>query len=571
MCVKVVYLRKYLKEVLVQPRVISYRRYSSIRQGRGHSLARQTKAAEEWCREKGWVLDTSLRPDLGVSAFSGRNLDPESALGGLMEALKVGDIEPGTYLLVEALDRLSRQDLLESVPLLMRLVKAGLIVVTLTDKKEWSRENLKKMEDFMYSVMLFSRAHEESSQKGKRVRERFEAGRSLLSRREFGSAPGWLQRESKEHPWIVIEERAEAVRKVFELSAQGYGTKAIAQIANSENWPIPTRDTLSKPPIWHATMAGRLLRMREVTGEREYRYTSHEAKQRAKHWKGEASGIVVPDYYPRIVSDELWHRARASIDRRMTKPRRRDEHYMNIWSGLLRCGYCGASIQRKTETRGSSRAQLICSNKLAGVTSCKTGSASKTDEPLLLDICAMAGDQMGLGYDKNKAARAIDVAKSKLNDNSKSSQNIADAISALGAMPELLKKARELRDVRAALEAEVQRNSELMASDPGSLLDTTYAENVLKHLYERSEEARAVRADCNARLSRAVVGIWHFAYDVAIVQFRNNQLMHVPLREKTKGAEHPKALELAIAADENRISLPGLQLVPQEFESIEES
>ena len=543
----------------MQPRVISYRRYSTMRQSRGHSLNRQTDAAEKWCKDRGWVLDTSLRPDLGVSAFSGGNLAPGTALGGLIQSIEAGEIEPGTYLLVESLDRLSRQDLLESVPLFMKLVKAGLVVVTLSDKIEWTTKNLQRMQDLMYSVMLFSRAHEESAQKGERVRASFSAGRAERSRRQFGSAPGWLMRTSKEHPWEVIEDRAAAVRQVFELSAQGYGTKAIAQVANSEGWPIPTRDTGNKPEIWHATMAGRLLRMRAVIGEHEYRYMSYEAKSRAKSWRGEASGIVVPDYYPRIVSDELWHQARASVERRMSKPPRRDDHYLNIWSGLMRCGECGASIQRKTETRGVSRAQLICSNKLAGVTTCKTGAASKTDGPLLMDICAYAADVMGIGVDKNKIAKHIDVLKSKLQDNEKASHNIAEAIATLGVMPELMKKAGALRDEKAGLEAELTDDYEALSANAGSLLDTTYAERVLSQLYERNEQARAVRADCNARLSRAIVRIWHFAYDAAVVQFTNGTLMHVALEGKTKSGLHPRLAELAHAATENRLSLPGLE------------
>lgn len=542
-----------------QPRVISYRRFSSRRQEKGHSLERQSDAAEKWCLRMGWVLD-DLRPtDLGVSAFTGAHRD-RGALGVLLDKIKDGSIEPGTYLLIEALDRLTREVLTEAVPLFVGLINSGLVIVTLSDEKVWTKEGLDRdMSDFMFSIMLLARGHEESRRKGAVVRASFEKGRQRRSRREFGSAPGWLQRASKDAPWTVIEDRAESVRKVFELASQGFGTKAIAKRANGESWPIPTRDTVNKPTIWHATMPGRLLRMREVTGVREYRLMGHDAKKRAKHWKGEASGIEVPDYYPRIVSDELWHRARASIAQRMTKPRRRDEHYFNIWSGLLRCGECGATLQRKQEDRGKSKAQLVCSNKLAGVTSCRTGAASKTDGALLLGICSVGGRQMGLGYDKDKVLKAIDVVRSKLTDNEKRMSNIVEGIAAIGPTAEFVAKARSLKEERAVLEAELVSRQQALATEPNSLLDTSYAERVIANLYERTTEAMELRADCHVRLCRAVDAIWHFAYDVAIVKFKGSRvLQEINLGAKKPGEIQVRMQRLLSGDREWTWALPGL-------------
>lgn len=532
-----------------------------MRQARGDSLRRQTKAAEEWCEKRGWKLDTLRPTDMGKSAFSGAHREEGGALGKLLAMINAGEIEPGSYLLIEALDRLSREELLESVPLFNRIVKSGVIVVTLTDGKEWTCDSLKSLPDFMYSVMLLAKAHEESANKGDRVRKRFEEGRRKESRQEFGSAPGWLRRASKDAAWEVIEDRAESVRKVFELAAAGYGSKAIAKRANEERWPIPTKDTEMKPDIWHATMPGRLLRLKAVTGVHEYRLMSHADKKDAKHWRGKPSGIEVPDYYPRIISDELWHRARASIEGRKVNNVRRDENYFNIWSSLMRCGECGAMVQRKTEYRGQSKAQLVCSNRLAGVTDCKTGGASKTDGPLLLDICAVGGALMGLGYDKNKVQQEIAVATSKLNDNAKRGQNIANAIAELGSMQELLSKARQIQEEREQLAGVIEGGRQRLALEPNSLLDTSYAEKVLEKLYERGEEAKELRADCNSRLRQAVEGIWHFAYDCALVKYRaSNTLHHVALLAKTKDGQHPKLLQFAQAASNGeRIDLPGLE------------
>ena len=532
-----------------QPMVLAYCRFSSARQAKGNSLERQEQNAQAWCDKRGWKLFDSLN-DLGLSAWTGAN-KKRGRLGELLEKLEAGDIVPGTYLLVEALDRLTREEITNAVSLITRLLDAGLVIVTLTDGKEWTKEGMNAHNiDFLMSVLLLSRGYEESLQKASRLRDTFENARKKQSRKEFGSAPGWLRREDKTDDWSVIEDRAISVQKVFELAALGYGSKAISKVANAEKWPIPTRDTKDKPDIWHGTMPGRLLRMRAVLGEHEYRIMTHAAKKEVKHWQGKRSGIIVEDYYPQIVSDDLWHRARASIETRMTNTRRRDENYFNIWSGLLRCGHCGAMIQRKQESRGGSKAQLICSNKIAGITDCPTGGASKTDYELLSSICSVSGAQMGLGYNKEKLAREVDIARSRLVDLSKGAAGLAEAIAATGGqLPELIRKANELAAEKAKLELEIAGHQAMLANEPNSMLDTSYADKVRAHLYERSAESMQIRAEANSRLRRAVREIWHFAYDVALVDYLDNRRQLVSLGSKTKVERHRPYFALAQAGE----------------------
>ncbi|GAB3372187.1 recombinase family protein [Massilia agri] len=523
-----------------QTRVLAYARFSSARQAKGTSLERQVRNAQKWCQERGFVLDDLTLQDTGISAWTGAN-KRRGKLGLLLDLIEAGKVEAGTYLLVEAFDRLTREELTDAVGLITKLLEAGLIIVTLTDGIEWTKESMNSQKmDFMMSVLLLSRGHEESLMKAKRLRETFGSAREKGSRKEFGSAPGWLWRPESTEPWQVVDKHAEAVVKVFELAAAGYGSKAICKTANAEGWPIPTRETEKKPKKWHPTMPGRLLRMRAVLGEHEYRIMTHEAKKEVNHWRGKSSGIVIPDFYPRIISDELWHRARASIATRATTSRRRDEHYFNIWSGLLRCGYCGAMVHRKNESRGNSKAQLICSNKIAGLTECKTGAASATDASLLTTISALAGAEMGLGYDKDELVKKIDVAKSKISDISSSASALAKAIVATsGELPELIVEAERLRKEKELLLNEIEEGEQKLASEPNSLFDDSYANEVLAQLYIKTELAKEARATCNVRVSRVVSAIWHFAYDLAIVEFKSGSVTAVALNPKTKNGERP--------------------------------
>src|SRR4051812_32559267 len=92
----------------------SYIRFSSERQKWGHSLKRQTEAAAAWCARNGVQLDTSRTwHDLGTSAFTGKHRDnpDRHALAAFLEMVekdKTGSLR-GSYLIIESLDRLTRE------------------------------------------------------------------------------------------------------------------------------------------------------------------------------------------------------------------------------------------------------------------------------------------------------------------------------------------------------------------------------------------------------------------------------------------------------------------------------
>lgn len=512
------------------PRVISYTRFSTRRQAAGDSYRRQTEAALRWCKEHGHELDTTLRlEDLGVSGYSGANAK-RGALGVLQLMTLEGKLEAGTILVIEAFDRLTRLPLPDAYELLLSLVNNGLTIVTLSDGKVWSKHTMSSLESFLLSLVTLYRGHQESEYKSQRLRETFAAHRRDGSQQAFGSAPGWLTRSDKSAPWQIIEERAESVRKVFELAAKGLGSKAIAKVANDEKWTVPTRLNLTGER-WHAQMPGRLLRNRAVLGEHEHRIQTHEA--RAEHWRGRGTGIASVDYYPRIISDELWHRARAAVEAHKVAPRR-DRHYFNIFSGLMFCGHCGAPIQRKTERRGYSRGQLVCADKLAGVTKCPTGSALQTDEHLLLAIFAEATAMLG-SDETRKLEERMAVLAAQLKSKGEESERIADAIAATGGrVSALIAKAEQLQEElnSLALQHETLAVELALTSGGSDELDVGWISDACDMLYEVSEAARDARASLHLRIARLVETIWLFPYEVAMVRFKNGLMKPVPLPPK---------------------------------------
>ncbi|TIP98178.1 MAG: recombinase family protein, partial [Mesorhizobium sp.] len=129
------------KAALKAPKAYSYVRFSTPDQQKGDSLRRQTEAAARWASARGIELDNSSYQDLGVSAYAGDNAEV-GMLGEFLGAVRDGTIESGSYLLIESLDRLSRDKARRAVRLLEDLCDSGIAVVTLADGKEYTKEAL---------------------------------------------------------------------------------------------------------------------------------------------------------------------------------------------------------------------------------------------------------------------------------------------------------------------------------------------------------------------------------------------------------------------------------------------
>lgn len=464
-------------------------------------------------------LDENIQ-DLGISAFTGKHRK-KGNLSAFLEEVNAGKVPPGSYLLVEAFDRLTREEIDLADVLVKSILRKGVNIVTLLDGAVYTQKSLNNITALIGMILAFGQSHQESFNKGGRVSDTFARKRSE-GKKLFGTAPGWLRRgpQGKEGPWEVIPELADVVKKVFELAAAGTGGPSIARLANAEKWPVPTRVTKKRPAHWHSKMPQILLRNRAVLGEAQHIIRGRKALQELGSDRPVPAGPPIPDYYPRIVSDDLWNEARGEIEDRKTTALKRDTNYFNVFSGLLRCGHCGASVQRKHETRGWSRAQLVCTSKLAGLTKCKTASALKTDAPLLHDIFTVAGASLGTPEMTKQTHQELLLAEAKLLDVDARFKKAAKAAEVLGDEPEFMANVKRLKQERDELKALIAQNRHTLDMNPGSMFDTKYVKEVIAVLYEVSDEAMLKRADCNARLRRAVRCIWLWAYDIAVVEFK---------------------------------------------------
>lgn len=172
-----------------KPLAYSYVRMSTDVQIRGDSLRRQAELSKRYAlaHDLHLVEDFKLE-DIGISAFRGKN-SAEGALARFLEAVDQGIVPPNSYLLVESFDRLSRQKPTEALKLFLDLGNKGIHLVTLADDQLYKAGSV-DFYQLMYSLMIMSRANEESQIKSQRLGSVWQHKRGSVSQK---NSPQYVQ------------------------------------------------------------------------------------------------------------------------------------------------------------------------------------------------------------------------------------------------------------------------------------------------------------------------------------------------------------------------------------------
>jgi DNA invertase Pin-like site-specific DNA recombinase len=218
-----------------RPKAYSYIRFSTPEQAEGHSLRRQTEAARAYCERTGLELDLSLRlEDAGVSAFRGGNITEDKALGGFLRMVQDGIVKPGAYLIVESLDRISRQTVHLAVATMQTIIASGIIVVDLSDgNRVYSTETFETDKTaFLMMAIRFMRANEESALKSQRLLskwadKRVELKNPKASKPFTSMLPGWLAWDETKCKVVVTPKRAALLRTIFKRAMQAGASTAL--------------------------------------------------------------------------------------------------------------------------------------------------------------------------------------------------------------------------------------------------------------------------------------------------------------------------------------------------------
>ena len=324
----------------------SYIRFSSPQQAKGRSRERQLESAQRFADEKGWEMDQSLCMfDSGLSGFHREHIH-KGKLGVFLAAVKAGKIETPCVLIVENLDRLSRDKIPDALMQFLDITKAGISVVTLMDRQLYDYESLAKdMTQLLISISIMSRSHEESLTKQIRRTDSWNKARkdAFKGKKVTGRCVAWLKLSKDKTEFQPILSRVEAVQCMFHLYIQGHGIDKICKILTQKGIPTFSRTKNG----WSRSTVSRILRTRTVLGEIQFMKTKEIINGKREM---ETSGDTILDYYPRIIDEKTFYKAQEQLELRKCAYGKIGARN-NLFSGLVKCGYCGATMQYATRGR----------------------------------------------------------------------------------------------------------------------------------------------------------------------------------------------------------------------------
>jgi DNA invertase Pin-like site-specific DNA recombinase len=341
-------------------RAYSLIRFSSWKQAKGQSQRRQAEWSAAWCAKHKCRLDESLRWDKPVSAFRGANRS-KGALAAFLEMVQVGRVAKGSILLVESLDRLSREQVDEAFVLFQGILKAGIDVVTMEPERHYTKESIGDIVGILEPLVIMSRANEESALKSERIADVWKQRRAgaLGGKPMNAIGPAWLRLAGGR--WQPVPEKVAVVRRIFRMAIDGHGLHAIAQTLNREKVP-----TLGRGREWHYSYVGLILRNRAALGEMQ----PHELRD----GKRAALGQAIPDYFPAAVDEDTFYRAAAALEGRRNQKGPRGKHVRNLFTGLLRDARDGCTLVTVSESDQNRTVKLVSSGGQRG----RAGSTCRT-------------------------------------------------------------------------------------------------------------------------------------------------------------------------------------------------
>jgi len=441
-------------------RAIKYIRWSSEKQSKGSSLARQTKLVDAFCTEMGWPEAELLR-DEGTSAWSGANIR-EGKLGELTDRI-VREGGRGLVLVVEQQDRISRRDTLEVIDWFSKVCRAGLTVAFADSRTIIDEDLLRKHPHLLRSILdSGTRANAESEFKSERIREAWQImrdeGRPVHA---SSTCPAWLELSADRLTFTPRPDRVALINRIFDLYIGGMGKRTIATKLNQEGVK-----PLRRGNGWHGSAVQALIRNRGLLGEYEHKV------------RRVGTGKVVRDYFPQVVSNEKFQAANEPRHSRLMSNRSRTSKVRNLISDIAVCHECGSKaimITKRIDENNRHDGYLICDSayRKLGCTSSKSFRYLRLEETILDKLLTVAMDDVHFARNDE-----VSTIKTELADQRRQIEGIS----------------REIEAVRRTIAALARAG---MADDEREM-------SSLMTLNRQEREAKATEAEILKRLSVAM-------------------------------------------------------------------
>ncbi len=333
--------------------------------GESNSITNQKALLSKYAAEHGF-RNTMFFVDNG---FSGTNFQRP----GFLEMMKYVEDYSVSTLIVKDLSRLGRE--YSYMGRLQDFIFPAYDVrfIAINDDVD----SAKGENDFAVFKNVFNDYYAKDTSKKIRavVKMRGEAGEHLASNPPYG----YIKDPANKKRWIVDEEAAKVVRRIFDLCIAGKGPMQIAKIltadkvltvtaynARQKGWTMP--ENLYQ---WNTNAVIKILERQEYTGcTVNFKTYTKSLKFKKRMENPRENQRIFEGTQPAIIEMGQWERVQALREnkRRPTKTGK-----TSIFSGLVRCADCGAKLYYCTcnTYKDDSQDHFVCSNYKSNTGSCQ--------------------------------------------------------------------------------------------------------------------------------------------------------------------------------------------------------
>ena len=325
-------------------------------QGESNSISNQKQMLEDFARRNGLPNPTHFTDD----GISGTRFDRPGFLA-MMEEVETGRVEA---IVIKDMSRLGR-DYLKVGQVMEVLRQRGVRLIAIND----GVDSLKGADDFTPFRNIMNEFYARDT--SRKIRSVFKS-KGMSGKHLTGTVIyGYLWDEKREH-WLVDEEAAEVVRRIFSLTLEGYGPYQIACKLSTDRIEIPVvhlarfnegvnRSKPVKDPYgWGSSTIVNILKKREYLGHTINFKTRKHFKDKKSHYVSEDEWTIFENTHEAIIDQQtfdLVQKIRSNVRR-----------YPNGWgeaaplTGLLYCADCGGKMYVHRTNNGRRISQYTCSN-----------------------------------------------------------------------------------------------------------------------------------------------------------------------------------------------------------------
>ena len=207
----------------------------------------------------------------------------------------------------------------------------------------------------------------------------------------MGQPPyGYIKDPDNPKHWIVDEEAAQVVRRIYSMTLEGYGTEQIAASLEQDGILTPRAYWLKKgikrpgkgkeqpPTKWNSSSVTKILSLQEYCGDiLNFKTYSKSYKNKKRLENDRENWVIFRDVHEPIIERAIFEQVQQK--RGKIRKRRTHEGERNMFSGLLVCADCGHNLHFHFNQGNPDIKYFNCSNYKGNRGSCTSTHYVRVD------------------------------------------------------------------------------------------------------------------------------------------------------------------------------------------------